>query len=181
MIRRTLLLAAVIVALLSAKAEAAGEYDIQLWVDPDFTTYLYNSTDKDIQFDGYQIVSEANTLDVAGWHSINDRIPELINDIISQLGAGALGFGELSPTSSQVAEGNLTGVGILKAGEKFSIGKPFGPNGPDWTRDNFFFKLGGIPEQFEFHITPEPSTWLLATIAGLGLAGLRVRSQRLVR
>jgi hypothetical protein len=181
MIRRALL-AAFVVSFMSGTASAQLFVpDIALLVEPDLTAYLKNTTAADISFDGYQIATEDGPkLDPDGWYSINDRIPGAINDLISQLGAGALGFGELSPTKLQIAEGNLTGVGVLKAGDKILLGKPFGQGGY-WVET--FFKRGGIPTQFDggrYYIpsVTEPSTLVLAALAGLGLVATRVRSRR---
>jgi hypothetical protein len=177
MIRRALL-AALLVAATSASAEAATADDLELWFDPDLTTYLRNKTVADLQFDGYQISSET-ALDVAGWDSISDRVPDRTQELIDQLGAGAPGFIELAPNSHQVSEGNILGFGVLKPGASFSIGKPFGEGGYSVV---FSFKISGIAQElsrgvFVPHV-PEPSTWLLATLAGLGLVAMRVRSKR---
>jgi hypothetical protein len=181
MIRRAWLAAVVVLVALGSQAQAV-EFDVQLWVDPDLTTYLWNTTDKDIPFDGYQIVSETNTLDIAGWSSIADRVMAgQGQDVAAQLGNGIYGFGEMSPTSAQVAEANISGVGVLKAGAKFVLGKPFGETGSVsdvMNHSTFFFKVGGIPQQFQNIIVPEPSTLLLATLAGFGLVAMRVRSKR---
>jgi hypothetical protein len=185
MIRRAWL-AAVLVAVFSSSAFAATADDLELWFDADRTAYLHNTTASQITFDGYQIISESNRLDVAGWDSISDRVPGRINELIGDLGAGALGFGELAPTSSQVAEANLTGVGVLQPGAKFSLGKPFSPSLPlnEICSDiTFFFKIGGIPIQFEGQpgiCLPEPSSWLLAMLAGPGLVAIWRRKKKTV-
>ncbi len=140
--------------------------DLTLWVDPDGTTYLYNTASSPVWFDGYQIASETNRLDPAGWISIADQVAADPFGIIPKLGAGALSFGEANPGPGNLAELNLGGVGVLQPGAKFAIGKPFldGQPGAD------FFYRGGI--------LPEPSTWLLAAMAGLGLLAFRGQFRR---
>jgi hypothetical protein len=179
MISRALLAAFVVSFMAGTVSAQIQHYDIDLRMNPDRTAYLYNTTNTDIHFDGYQIAADTPGLDPVGWYSINDRIPAAVGDLIAQLGAGALGFGELNPTASQIAEGNLTGVGIFKAGDKISLGKPFGDGGY-WV--SLFFKRSGVPSQFDggrYFIprVPEPSTLLLATLASLGLVAMRVRSK----
>jgi hypothetical protein len=162
-----LLFAAVAIGLLTVFAESASAApeDLQIWVDPDGTAYIYNTTAWPISFDGYQITSESKNLDPVAWDSISDRFPARINELIGTLGVGSVGFGEANPTDTNLAELNLSGVGTLAAGAKFSLGKPFKswlPNLP--VGDDFFWK--GVPE---------PSTWLLATLAALGCAAIRRR------
>jgi hypothetical protein len=185
MFRRTLWAAALIAAT-SVSAQAGTADDIALWVDVDLTAYLVNMTAANISFDGYQIVSENNDLDVDGWYSISDRVEQgRTQELMAELGAGALGFGEMSPTSAQISEANISGVGVLKAGAKFSIGKPFS-SCPDTGGFAFFFKVGGIAHHDGNSsgagvACPEPSTWLLAVLGVIGMATLRRRSRARVR
>lgn len=149
----------------SGTANAAAT-DLRLWVDVDGTAYLENTTDQPVSFDGYQIASEAKDLDPAGWDSISDRIPGRITELIAALGAGALSFGEANPSSANLAELNLGGVATLPAKGKFSLGRPFA------DCPNFYWSAPGTGAQDgTFCGIPEPSTWLLATLAGLALAG----------
>jgi hypothetical protein len=162
----------------------ASASDIDLWVDADLTAYLRNNTDQDISFDGYQIISENEDLNVAGWDSLSDRQTSgRLQELSDALGFGALGFGEMSPTSAQVAEANISGVAVLKAGAMFSLGKPFlSCPGPD---DGFFMKIAGLPtSQLQNEIVavciPEPSAWLLAALGATScLAAHRSRAKSL--
>ncbi len=177
MIRRALL---AVLLFLAARVSLAS--DMQLWFDPDGTTYLQNTTANPISFDGYQISSETLALDPAGWDSISDRVPARINDLILQLGAGALTFGEANPGTGNLAEVNLGGAGTLAAGAKFSLGKPF-KAGVDPMAQDFFYKLAVPPGPngpivLLGAIVPEPSTCVLAALAGLGLVTFRVRGLR---
>ncbi len=171
MIRRYLLRSAVLVgliALLARSADAAAS-DLGLWFDVDGTVYLHNTTSASLSFDGYQIVSEAGLLDPSGWDSISDRIPARITDLISQLGAGSLTFGEANPTAFSLAELNLGGVATLPAHGKFSLGKPFKSFFDACSLEGFFWSAPGTGAQAPSGpICPEPSAWLLAALAALG-------------
>ncbi|MFO0899535.1 MAG: PEP-CTERM sorting domain-containing protein [Pirellulales bacterium] len=151
---------------------------MELWVDVDGTTYLHNTTAAPLSFDGYQIVSENNRLDPAGWKSISDYVAGgQIAEVLGNLGAGGLTFGEANPGPGNLAELNLGGAGTLQAGAKFSIGKPF-LDFNAYLGANAFYKVPGEstarPMDGAF---PEPSTWLLAVLAAAGLAVIRRRSR----
>lgn len=164
MIRRALLA----MAAWACFGQAAVAADLTLWIDPDGTTYLYNAASSPVWFDGYQIASESARLDPVHWISISDQVAAHPLDIIAALGAGALTFGEANPGPGNLAELNLGGVAVLQPGAKFAIGKPFLDGSPGSTAD-FFYKGG---------ILPEPSTWLLAAMAGLGLLAFRGQFRR---
>ncbi len=177
---RRLFFAAGIVGLVAMFAGLASAISpLALWVDPDGTTYLWNTADAAISFEGYQITSETNRLDPAGWKSIADYVAGgQITDVIAALGPGALTFGEANPGPGNLAEPNLGGVGTLQPRAKFAIGKPFLDwQNPDASAD-FFYKQPGTesPPGDIVGGVPEPSTWLLATLAGLALLAVR-RSQ----
>ncbi len=164
-----------LVAALSGTANAAPN-DLHLWVDVDGTAYLLNTTDSPVSFDGYQLVSEAGLLDPIGWDSISDRIPARINELITELGAGSLTFGEANPTAFSLAELNLGGVATLPAHGKFSLGKPFRSFFDVCSHEGFFWSAPGTgSQQPSGPICPEPSTWLLAALAALGGVALRRR------
>ncbi len=169
--------AAIALGLLASLAGSANAHpcDLQLWVDVDGTAYLVNTTDGPVSFDGYQIASEGQNLDPAGWDSISDRIPERITELIGALGAGTLTFGEANPGDANLAELNLGGVATLAAHARFSLGKPFktfSVSGADaffWSGPGSGGGVGGTV------CIPEPSTWLLAALAGLGHLAFRRR------
>ncbi len=179
MIRRALLAA---VIAMSARGTAAAS-DLQIWVDIDGSTYLQNTTAGPLSFDGYQIASESNRLNPAGWKSIADYVAGgEIAEVIAALGPGGLTFGEANPSPANLAELNLGGAGTLQGGAKFYIGKPFVPGSSACYGDfDFFYKLNtspnSIPGNPAFCI-PEPSTFLLAALAGTGLLAFRRRGLR---
>ncbi|MFO0898920.1 MAG: PEP-CTERM sorting domain-containing protein [Pirellulales bacterium] len=162
---------------MSARGTAAAS-DLQIWVDPDGSAYLQNTTGGPISFDGYQIASETNRLDPVGWKSIADYVAGgEIAEVIAALGPGGLTFGEANPGPGNLAELNLGGAGTLLGGAKFYIGKPFldGQRGTVGA-DGFFYKLGGSSQFGD--IVPEPSTFVLAALAGAGLLGVRAMRYR---
>ncbi len=178
MIRWMLLVAAICACPVEAAKAGAP---LTLWIDPDGTTYIQNTTGSAISFDGYQIASETNGLDPVHWKSISDQVAANPLDVIGLLGAGALTFGEANPGAGNLAELNLGGVGTLQGGGKFAIGKPFGFGG---FAVEFFYKVGGTSGGAgDIVFVPpltgaEPSTFVLAALAGACLVAVRVRSAR---
>ncbi|MFO0899696.1 MAG: hypothetical protein U0836_19890 [Pirellulales bacterium] len=178
MIKRAFL-AAAICACLGQAARAVS--DLTLLIDPDGTTYIKNTTAGAISFDGYQIASETNALDPAHWNSISDQAAANPLDVIGLLGAGALTFGEANPGAGNLAELNLGGAATLQGGATFAIGKPFGFGGFEvefWAK-----RFGGGSTEGDIVIVPpltgpEPSTFVLAALAGACLVAIRVRSSR---
>src|SRR5690242_18660159 len=103
MIRRALLAATIAMS----AGETALASALQIWVDPDGSAYLQNTTALPISFDRYQIASETNRLDPAGWKSIADYVAAgQQSEVIGALGAGALTFGEANPGAGNLAELN---------------------------------------------------------------------------
>ena len=178
MIRRALLAAAVLSSALSHSANADPQ-GLSVWVEADGSSFLWNPTDLPITFDGYQLASEAGALDPVGWKSIADYVAGgQLADVPGNLGSGGLTFGEANPGPGNLAELNLGGAGTIQPHAKFAIGKPFAtlPPSADW-----FYKVPGPPSEPVGEIvyapdTPEPSTFLLATLAGLGLLAFRRRT-----
>ncbi|MFO0897604.1 MAG: PEP-CTERM sorting domain-containing protein [Pirellulales bacterium] len=163
--------------LLLLAVEPAKSSPLQIWVDFDGSAYLQNTTSAPISFDGYQIASETNRLNPAGWKSIADYVAGgQITDVLSQLGAGGLTFGEANPGPGNLAELNLGGAGTLQSGAKFYIGKPFLDRFELDATADFYYKLNTSPLSIPGDIgptIPEPSTLLLAALAGLGLLATR--------
>jgi hypothetical protein len=153
-----------------------------LGYDPDLTAYLHNNTSSPFSFDGYQITSETKQLDPVGWKSIQDQvsIPESIAWLIDNGGVGIITFGEANPSPSVLAELNIASAATLQPDTKLYLGKPFGSGGY-WV-DFAYHAAGGGPSTSEpqrlyINPVPEPSTWLLAGLGGLGLMALRRRSR----
>lgn len=178
---KKLFCAAVALGLLTAFAGSAGAITpLQIWVDADGSAYLNNTTDKAISFDGYQIASESNRLDPAGWNSIADHVAGGdIAGVIGALGAGGLTFGEANPSAGNLAELNLGGAGTLQPGAKFAIGKPFLDKANNDATADFFYKLNTSPSSVAGDIVnvPEPSTFVLGGLGLVGLVGL-IRRRR---
>lgn len=173
---RQALLAVVALFVLGAGSNLPAQ-GLRLGFDPDLTAYLVNTTSAPLSFDGYQIASETGQLDPAGWKSIGDQVSADPLGIITKLGAGALAFGEANPNPGNLAELNIAGVGTLQAGQKFYLGKPFGEGG---YYVGFYYKAGtgpdAVPQEPLFiPRIPEPSAFLLAALAGLGLLAFRQR------
>jgi hypothetical protein len=191
MIRRALLAAVILAVAASAEvatAQPQSSTPLELWVDPDGTTYLFNTTAVPINFDGYQITSETNSLDPAGWKSIADYISGGdFATVIGALGPGGLTFGEANPSAGNLAELNLGNAGTLQGGAKFAIGKPLLRIVDPGFAANFYYKVAGNPNSIQGAINPtgpEPSTFVLAALAGIGLLAMRrckpARSLRLL-
>jgi hypothetical protein len=153
---------------------------LRIWWDPDGTTYLENTTDSPISFDGYQFESEAKGLDPVGWRSIADQVAADPLAVIAALGAGAISFGEANPGNSSLAELNIAGAATLQPRARFSIGKPFRQFslwGPD-SSTAFWYHLPGTTSAIrgDFIVVPEPTTWLLLLIGSAAmLAGKSTR------
>ncbi len=182
---RNLLCAAVWWGLIAAFAGvASAATPLVIWVEVDGSAYLRNTTAAPISFDGYQITSETNRLDPAGWKSIADYVAGgQFTDVIAALGPGGLTFGEANPGPGNLAELNLGGAGTLQPGAQFAIGKPFLDRGyvsVDATADFYYIVAGTSAARPGDIISPdpEPSTWLLAILAALGIVATRRRWRR---
>lgn len=148
---------------------------LRLLVDDDGSAWLENSGSSPVSFDGYQITSENNDLNAAGWTSVADRVSDGNADqITALLGAGGLGFHETSASYGNLTELNRTGEAILQPGARLDLGNPF--LGDVSGNASFYYRvLGAQTQQGAIVNTPEPSTWLLAALAGVGLLATRRR------
>jgi hypothetical protein len=170
---RQAMLAAIATVTLVCGLEAS---DLEVWIDIDGSAYLYNTTALPLSFTNYTLSSDANKLDPAGWKSIADQVVENPSAVISQLGASALLFGEASPGQSNLSELTISPPGAtLQPFAKFAIGKPF-INSAAWVDvTGTYLPAGSVTQQPMQVGLPEPSTFLLAVVAGLGLTAYRYR------
>jgi hypothetical protein len=170
MIRRALL-AAIGVA---AFCPATYANSIQIWVDADHSTYLYNATLASIALTGYGIESPEK-LAPSDWRSIADWTAEESSAVLAALGPNALGFQEITATDFSIAEANAVGSAIIHPGEKLSIGRLY-PNFGEIFASSGYYTVAGSDEKLPMqHSMPEPSTWLLAVLAGVGVFVFRRR------
>jgi len=197
MIRPALL----VVVLLSgglASVSNADQYDFVVWYDrTDGSAYLKNLSPSDtLEIHGYSIVSDSEDLlpgdydGVKGWKAFEDietQFPSEIDAVTAQLGSVALEFGSANNNAGNVSELTIHLVGLeFSPGETWFIGKPFGSVPIDdagvskpgyafwWMGD---LDVGGV-SRIVGDPVPEPSTLLLATLAGLGLVAMRSRGLR---
>ncbi len=173
-----------VVVCLSALPRFA-EGGLMILVEPDLSAYLYNPEPKPLAFDGYHLQSATGQLRPSAWMSISDYSLAFQSDqVIASLGLGALTFGETKPSSTSLAELNLGSFGILQPGDRFPIGRPFSgnfsalvasvgtqpgsPDNPEYAVLSYHMP-GAVPSlPGDIMAVPEPSTWLLLGLAGLG-------------
>jgi len=170
-----------------------------LWIDPDGSTYIKNlSATKTFKVDGYTLLSEALDLitydydGTKGWRAFEDilgQFPDEFRPMLDQLGPAAATMGAISPAQGHLHESTLNPAGLeFSPGERWFLGKPFttnpfGTGGLPLSNYQFRYKTIDSLSQVAGVIVPEPSTWLLATLAGVCLLGFRrrlARSRRLV-
>ena len=176
---RTLISAAVVVALMAVTANAiiitdpgAGALQMKLTYYPDGTAELVNISGAEIDIDSYEIWSATNKLDPTngtGWKSIDDYSTDPFDAdemfVINNLGSDALGFGELGvPTTTFLSEGHLSADATFQIGFAFPIGKPIQNTVPPKSDLTFYYtkptvvgdKFLGVVEYI-----PEPATMAL--------------------
>jgi hypothetical protein len=182
MIRRALLAAVWLASSVTpAWATTWGDVPpVAILVDPDGSAYLWNKSTDPVSFEAFSIQSPDKNLDVDAWKSFSEFDDGALE---AALGAGALAFEDNSLDQALVSQKNDVGAqAILPAGAKFSLGKPFATLPPLPTdRATVYPDLSDVlngARTVDIVYTPEPSTLLLAALAGLGLVAMRVRSRR---
>jgi len=142
--------------------------------DADGTTYLWNTTDAPVSFDGYSLDSEDTALDPLGWKSISDQVATDTQHVMTALGPNALSFFEGSQAATSLPELTISGWATLEPHAMFSIGKPFLKKPA--TRATFHYSLKDDASTVQGDIwVPEPASWFLAAMAGLSLLVLGQR------
>lgn len=154
--------------------------DLRLLVDADGSAWLENPGSSPVAFDGYQLGSKSGDLDPTGWMSIADYVAGGHADQIEDLlGSWGLGFHETSAKPRALTELSLNGLGMLQPGARLALGKPF-PAGGSPDADTFYYRLLGDAhsQRGTIESVPEPSSFLLAALAGVGLLAFRGRRLR---
>jgi hypothetical protein len=171
MIGRTALATAV---LLCVASPAGAVTPLAIWVEPDGTSFLWNSTDSPIPFLGYQIQSEGN-LDPAGFKGVGDYIAAGDwQTVIDVLGPGGLTLSNKNPSENFLLQAGVGAPAVLQGGDKFFIGAPFKTLPPSPSNRGEYLLFNEFQSRkLEIVYAPEPSAWLLALLAGLGLAATR--------
>lgn len=147
---------------------------LMLLVQADGTAELVNTTGAPLAFDAYTIESSIGGLDPVGWVSIPDAVTVDMVGVVAALGTGALSFGELSATVSNLTDANLGNSALLGAGASWSIGDIIGTSSDGIT---FTWKSPNGSDVFQGGLTvvPEPTTMAML---GLGLVGFIARKRR---
>jgi len=196
MIGRAVLAAVLVACGMAGEATAA---EMVLWYDrTDGSTYLKNASPENLwNFWSYSIVSDFGDLlpgdfdGSSGWKALEDipsQFPDEVALANAQLGEAALKMGTVNPNSKNLTEVTLSAAGLeFSPGEMWFIGKPFTRIPIDDTgemKPGYGFFFGGGDWQPRSTIVgapvPEPSTLLLATLAGAGLLTYRLRLARTV-
>lgn len=111
--------------------------------------------------------------------SISDQLAGDPQNVFAKLGADAAAFEENAHTANTLSELTIAGGATLQPHRYFAIGRPLldGAN-PEAVAD-FFYSLAGDPtERWGDIWIPEPSSFLLAALAGVGLLAFRRRGLR---
>lgn len=169
--------------------------DLTLYIEVDGKAYIQNNSGSPVAFDTYEIWSGGGNLDpseyypepsTSGWRSFEDWLG---NDFTPAYAAlGNFTWGEITtPTTSLVAELNLSNATTLADGGSLFIGYP-APSavpsdshvaGTSYTGDiEFYYHAeGGGGDKCDGHIAviPEPATMVLL---GLGLVAIVSKRKR---
>ena len=133
-------------------------------------TWLKNTSAGPFNFDGYEIWSAGGLLAPASWQSIADSVVSQPVNVMAALGTGALSFGEITASTSLLAEFTLSGQATLQAGATWYIGQP--AQQASLADLSFFYSIptsSGNKYEGGIEIIPEPATLGLVLIGGLAL------------
>jgi hypothetical protein len=176
--KKGFLLAVTVGLLAGCAGSALATIELTIYVNPDKTAYIKNDGDEVAKWDGYEVNSENNGLDPAGWFSFGDWVAAEPLAVIAKYGAGALGMGEV-PNISEGLLAELHGVGSvdLQPGDQINLGMPFkDPFGTSFDATWRFHTLAAVnPVPGEIVKIPEPSSLILGGLGLVGLIGLARR------
>jgi hypothetical protein len=148
---------------------SAGALQLQLTFDSAGNATLMNTTGSALSVKEYQIVSDGGNLLPTGWISIADMAVAAPVTLMTTLGTGALGFGEMQATTTLLAEGSLNNSALFQPGAPWSIGTPIaeGTLASDLTL--YYSRPDSSGNMYLGQVVPEPATLSLLALGGLAV------------
>lgn len=175
-----LLCLAVVLVVVGFASPANAQLALQIYQDGGAAIVNVGATP--LIYDGYQIqdAQEPGRLIPGNLRSVESLIAAgQINDILSTLGAGALGFAPAGLSPNNIAELTAGAGGFLQPGARWSLGQIFPPGLPHCP-EGFTWSWNGSggfnsgAAGFD-GICPEPSTLTMCGLAFLSLLAFTLR------
>ncbi len=169
--KRTLVVGACLFLCSSAFAADVPNANFQLTVQADGSATLENVSGAPLSVDSYQILSAGGLLSSGSWTSIADQAVSDPLGVLTALGAGGLSFGELSATTLNLTEANLSNSALFASGAPFNIGTITStPTQGDltfiWTSPTI---TPGDLFVGQVNLIPEPATMTLLAVSGIAV------------